>query len=87
MHIEPLSDVVLIKRQKLDKKGSILIPIESPDFQEDIGTVYAAGPDCSLKSGDVVLFSTHGHQITTVDGEEIIVTRYNSIIGKINGSR
>ncbi len=87
MHIDPLSDVVLIRRQVLDKKGMIHIPISSPDFQEDIGTVYAAGPDSSLKSGDLVLFSTHGHQITTVDGEEIIVTRHNSIIGRINGSR
>jgi co-chaperonin GroES (HSP10) len=87
MHIEPLSDVVILRRQKVDKIGSIAIPISSPDFQEDIGTVFAAGPDTSLKSGDMVLFSTHGHQITTIEGEEYIVTRHNSVIAKINGSR
>lgn len=87
MHIEPLSDVVMLRRQKIDKIGRIAIPIQSTDFQEDIGTVYAAGPDTSLKSGDVVLFSTHGHQVTTIEGEEYIVTRHNSIIAKINGSR
>jgi len=87
MNIEPLSDVVILKRQVVDKIGNIAIPISSPDFQEDVGTFYAAGPDSSFKSGDVVLFSTHGHQITTLEGEEFIITRHNSIIGRINGTR
>lgn len=91
MQIEPLHDVVIIKRQVLDKVGSILIPIESENFREDIGTVVATGPGdmddlgklkpMYVKPGDRVLFSTHGHQVTKIDGEEVIVLRQNSIIG------
>lgn len=91
MRIEPLHDVVIIKQQIHDKVGAILIPIESKDFREDIGVVVAVGPGAlddygrlepmNVKVGDRVLFSTHGHQVTKIDGEEMIVLRQNSIIG------
>ncbi len=86
----PLHDVVVIKPQTVDQVGSILIPISSEDFREDIGTVAYVGPGALkddgsflpmfVKPGDRVLFSTHGHQVTKVDGEELIVLRQNSII-------
>jgi co-chaperonin GroES (HSP10) len=65
------------------------------DFKEDIGVVAFTGPgkrygckDCGsehvkevlVKPGDKVLFSTNGHQITTVNGEEFVVLREPSII-------
>jgi hypothetical protein len=34
-----------------------------------------------VKPGDKVMFSTHGHQVTKLNGEELIVLRQNSIIG------
>ena len=87
----PLEDVVIIKRQEVEKIGGIYIPIESENFREDIGTVKYIGPGkpkddgtlfpMNIKPGDRVLFSTHGHQVTMVDGEEVIVLRQNSIIG------
>jgi len=96
MHIEPLSDVVVIKRsaQQDISAGGIIIP-ESDDFREDIGTVMFAGkgklsprgvfiPN-QVKEGMKVLFSTNGHQITQVNGEELVVLREPSIIGIIEG--
>jgi chaperonin GroES len=92
--LEPLHDVVIIKPQILEKVGSIMIPIESKDFREDIGTVMYVGPGdyddgklqpMFVKPGDKVLFSTHGHQVTKIDGEELIVLRQNSIIGVWRG--
>ena len=89
--IAPLHDVVIIKRQEIEKVGSIYIPIQSEDMREDIGEVLYAGPGAMndegktlpmyIKPGDRVLFSTHGHQVTKIDGEELIVLRQNSIIG------
>ena len=86
----PLHDVVIIKPQTVDQVGAILIPIASEDFKEDIGIVAYVGPGALsdvgttlpmfVKPGDRVLFSTHGHQVTKVDGEELIVLRQNSII-------
>lgn len=97
MNISPLSDVVIIKQQKIEKIGEILIPIESENFREDIGTVMFTGKGklddngkllpMNVKPGDKVLFSTHGHQITKIDGEEMIVLRQDSIIGIIDGDK
>ncbi len=94
MHISPLSDVVIIEQQKVEKVGEILIPIESTDFREDIGTVMFTGKGklddngkllpMNVKPGDKVLFSTHGHQVTKIDGKEMIVLRQDSIIGVID---
>lgn len=90
--LEPLSDVVIIEPQTVEKVGSILIPIQSEDMKEDIGTVFAVGPGATnddgerlpmyVKPGDRVLFSTHGHQVTKIDGKELIVLRQNSIIAR-----
>ena len=94
MRISPLADVVIIERQTIKKVGEILIPIDSEDFREDIGTVRYCGEGAVndegvrlpmyVKPGNKVLFSTNGHQITKINGEELIVLRQNSIIGIIN---
>jgi chaperonin GroES len=95
MQISPLSDVVVIRRasQQEVSDGGIIIP-PSDDFREDIGTIVFAGQGkmsnkgiqipMQVKEGDKVLFSTNGHQITQVNGEELIVLRQDSIIGVID---
>lgn len=95
MRIDPLSDVVVIRRRPQDtvSAGGIAL-IESPDFREDIGTVAFCGKGrispkgvfipISVKPGDCVLFSTNGHQITKVNGEELVVLREPSIIGFVH---
>ena len=96
MIIEPLSDVVVIRRssQQEISEGGVYIP-PSDDFREDIGVVAFAGkgrlspkgvfiPN-EVKPGMKVLFSTNGHQITKVNGEELVVLREPSIIGIIDG--
>ena len=95
MQIAPLSDVVVIRRASPREisEGGIYLP-PSDDFREDIGTVLFAGKGkfsskgvfipMQVKSGDKVLFSTNGHQVTTVNGEELIVLREPSIIGVIH---
>jgi chaperonin GroES len=91
MNLKPIEDVVIIKQQKDEKVGEILIPIDSQDFAEDIGVVRFCGPGklgddgrnlpMFVKPGDKVLYSTHGHQVTKINGEELIILRQNSIIG------
>ena len=91
MKIKACQDVVIIRRtpQKEVSDGGVFL-VNSDDFLEDIGTVEAAGPGKfsskgifihnDVKKGDVVLFSTNGHQVTKLDGTEFIVTRQNSIM-------
>lgn len=97
MHMKPLSDVVIIEQQRVEKVGDIIIPIQSEDFREDIGKVVSCGPGALsdegkllpmyVKEGDKVLFSTHGHQVTKIDGKELIVLRQNSIIAVLEDAR
>lgn len=94
--IHPLSDIVVIRRQSQQEisDGGVYIP-PSDDFREDIGTIAYCGPGklspkgvlipMDVKPGDKVIFSTNGHQITQVKGEELVVTRQNSIIAVIDG--
>ena len=103
MNINPLSDVVLIRRSAPDtvSAGGIYMAWD-PDYREDIGEVMFVGKGkrhrckgCNtetripvqVKVGDTVLFSTNGHQITKINGEELIVTREASIIGVIEGGK
>jgi len=101
VNISPLGDVVIIRRSgpaEVSAGGIHLVWDE--DYKEDIGTVVFAGngtfhkcttcktstkTPLTVKAGDKVLFSTNGHQITTINGEELIVLREKSIIGIIEG--
>ncbi len=84
--IKPLSDIVVVRRlppQQVSDGGIHLV--YDADFREDIGEVAYVGPGkkqpVAVKPGDKILFSTNGHQITTVNGEELVVLREPSIIG------
>jgi chaperonin GroES len=99
--ISPLGDVVVIKRSPPAEVSAGGIALAwSEDYREDIGEVVAVGRgrvqhcDCcktdttiplQVSVGDRVLFSTNGHQITTVNGEELVVLREKSIIAVIEG--
>jgi len=99
MHINALSDIVVIRRLPPDdmSAGGIALAYD-PDYKEDIGIVEYVGqgklfgckkchtehrrpPDVQV--GDKVLFSTHGHQITNIAEQELVVLREPSIIGVI----
>jgi len=100
MQITPLSDLVVIRRQEQNtaSDGGIYLP-PSDDFREDIGFVVSVGKgkphkckNCNghgtipmqVRPGDRVIFSTNGHQITRVNGEELVVLRQDSIIAVID---
>jgi chaperonin GroES len=99
MNITPISDVVVIRRQEQStvSGGGIFLP-HADELREDIGTVMFVGrgkphkcKKCAgtthipmqVRVGDRVIFSTNGHQITKVNGEELIVLRQDSIIAVI----
>ena len=96
-HLKALGDIVIIKRtpQKEVSDGGIFL-VRSDDMLEDIGQVEDAGPGKlsskgvfipnDIKKGDMVLFSTNGHQVTKLNGTEFIVTRQNSIMAVLNES-
>ena len=99
MQINALSDVVVVRRCPPDdiSEGGIALAYD-PDYKEDIGIVEYVGAgklygckECrtehrrpvDVKKGDKILFSTHGHQITTIAEQELVILREQSIIGVI----
>ncbi len=89
--LQPMHDVVLIRPYvQIVSRGGILIPRSADDFHEDMGEIISCGPGqvnddgkllpMFVKPGDMVMFSTHGNQVTKIDGEELIVLRQNSIL-------
>jgi chaperonin GroES len=97
VNISPLGDVVMIRRSSPEEvsAGGIHLVFDA-DYKEDIGEVVFVGRgkhhrckycncqtniEMSVKPGDKVIFSTHGHQITKVNGQELVVLREDSIIG------
>lgn len=94
MRISPLSDIVAIKRCTYDEvnQTGIILP-SSVDVLEDIGVIKYCGKGkvtpkgqwpMQVKEGDKVIFSTNGHMVKYFDGEELIVTRQDSIIGVLD---
>lgn len=89
---QPLEDICIIRPyKKIQSAGGILIPREADDFHEDIGKIVYCGPGLDGKTmhvgeGDWVLFSTHGHQVVKIDGEELIVLRQPSIVCTLDPS-
>ena len=97
----PLDDIVVIRRLDpiQESSGGLILAWDS-DYKEDFGEVVYAGAgkrvQCShcghsarvpmqVKPGDKVLFSTHGHQIQKLNGEELVVLRQPSIIAILEG--
>jgi len=91
-----LGDVVVIRRLAPEtvSNGGIHLAYD-PDYKEDIGEVVSVGKGkrygcrkcktyhvqpVEVKPGDRVLFSTNGHQITKIKGEELVILREPSII-------
>ncbi|MCM8801189.1 MAG: co-chaperone GroES [Candidatus Omnitrophica bacterium] len=95
MKIQPLADRVVIKPLEAEAKtkGGILLPDtakEKPQEGEVIavgkGKVLDDGRVCALevKVGDRVLYSKYaGNEITTKDGEELLIVREEDILAII----
>ena len=95
--MKALQDVVILRRlpQKEMSAGGLYL-VSSDDFLEDIGEVISIGPGkfnskgifikTVVKKGQKVLFSTNGHQVTKLNGEEMIVTREPSLMAVIRGT-
>ena len=94
MQIEPLRDMVVIKRDEAaDKIGEIFIPgnaKEPPKF----GTVLAAGPgsravenglliETTLKKDDRVMFGPFAGVEIEFDGDKCLIMREDEVLGRV----
>ncbi|MDD5512594.1 MAG: co-chaperone GroES [Candidatus Omnitrophica bacterium] len=92
MKIQPLGDRVLVKPLEAESKtkGGILLPDTAKEKPQE-GEVVAVGKGKTLdngtfkalevKAGDKVLYGKYsGNEITTKDGEELLIMREEDIL-------
>lgn len=82
--LEPLSANLVIKAE-VEKKavGGIDLPdTVDPDAPQK-GVVVAAGPECSVKVNDVVIFRKYSPDAFTLDGEKYLLLAQKDILALI----
>lgn len=94
MKIKPLGDRVLVQRMDVEEKKSGIIIPDSAKEKPKTGKVIALGLgkrdedgkriEFSVKKGDKVLFESYAGTDVTIEGEEYLIMREESIIGVIN---
>ncbi len=94
--IKPLEDRVLIQGiSEIDTSVSgIIIPETASKDRPQRGKILAAGPGrktddgkripMDVKVGDIVIFSKYAPDEITIDGEDFIIAREDSIIAIVN---
>jgi chaperonin GroES len=88
---KPLQDRIVIKQAEADEKiGSIIVPTQAQEKPLE-GTVIAVGPGrvldtgeriaCSVKEGDVVLFTKFSGTEIEIEGATHLIVREGDILG------
>lgn len=80
---QPLNDLVLVKRYQEDnsKAGSFIVP-EKFRQQSNRGIVVAVNLQHNgIKAGDRVTFGVYNAETILIDGEEMLLIRWNDIRG------
>jgi chaperonin GroES len=91
-NVQPLGDRVLLKRLEDDEamKHGLHVP-DIAQVKSSKGRVIAVGEGrligdriepLPLKAGDIVLFSKYGAVEVNIDGEELLILRYDEIYFK-----
>ena len=95
MNIQPLSNNVLIKPLKEDKKtkGGIFLPENAEKEKPQRGTVIEVGPgkrnnagieiNVPVHPGDEVIFNMYGPHEIKIDGEDYLIANENDILAII----
>ena len=95
VHIDPLSDRVVVMPKEADEKtaSGIILP-DTAQEKPQIGTVMAVGPGktsdsgdlvkMSLKKGDKVLYGKYSGTEITLDNSDVLIMRESDILAKFN---
>lgn len=96
MSIRPLHDNILVKRLAAEEKtaGGIIIPGSSQEKPNkgEIIEVGAGRKDengkpvtLDVQKGDIVLFSQYGGSEVTINGEDLIIMKEDSVLAVLEG--
>ena len=87
MNMEPLNNRVIVTPRKVEEKtkGGIYIP-ETAQEKSQEGTVVAVPQmdKCPLAVGDLVLYENFAGTEVTLDGETVLILKFEDILAKIS---
>ena len=93
VHINPLSDRVVVMPEEVDEKtaSGIILP-DTAKEKPQMGQIVAAGPgkisdngnvvEMTLKSGDKVLYGKYSGTEITLNDDEVLIMRESDILAK-----
>jgi chaperonin GroES len=95
VHIDPLSDRVVVMPEEADEKtaSGIILP-DTAKEKPQMGKILAAGPGkvsengnvvkMTLKAGDKVLYGKYSGTEITLDSTDVLIMRESDILAKFN---
>ena len=95
VHIDPLSDRVVVMPEEADEKtaSGIILP-DTAKEKPQMGKILAAGPGkvsengnvvkMTLKTGDTVLYGKYSGTEITLDTNDVLIMRESDILAKFN---
>ena len=95
VHIDPLSDRVVVMPEEADEKtaSGIILP-DTAKEKPQMGKILAAGPGkvsengnvvkMTLKTGDKVLYGKYSGTEITLENDEVLIMRESDILAKFN---
>jgi len=93
VHINPLSDRVVVMPEEVDEKtaSGIILP-DTAKEKPQMGKIVAAGPgkisdngntvEMTLKAGDKVLYGKYSGTEITLNDDEVLIMRESDILAK-----
>jgi len=93
VHINPLSDRVVVMPEEVDEKtaSGIILP-DTAKEKPQMGKIVAAGPgkisdngntvEMTLKAGDKVLYGKYSGTEITLNNDEVLIMRESDILAK-----
>ena len=95
VHIDPLSDRVVVMPEEADEKtaSGIILP-DTAKEKPQMGKILAAGPGkvsengnvvkMTLKEGDTVLYGKYSGTEISLDNNDVLIMRESDILAKFN---
>lgn len=87
LNVRPMKEKLLVKQDAVLKLGSILVP-EAHQKKLSTGVIRGVGIGVSeddVKRGDRVAFEKYAGTEVTIDGEELLIVKLESVHGVLEG--
>lgn len=84
LDLEPLFSRIIVKREEVEKVGSIFLPTNSGERKVTEGEVVAVGPSCEvIKKGDTIFYGKYAGFELERGGEKYVAMNEDDILFRV----